>query len=363
MEDDVIKLLQMPLYGKSVSNLEARLGEILLKPLPPEVESMTVLCNSANSVLDNENEVIRPRDRRGRPGGLLRLNKNIPTVVVPDLHARMDFFYSAMMTPIFGTQTILELFAAKQLQMVCVGDAFHSEGHQARRWKLAFDEFQLKYQKHESMDCEMRDSMCLAEMIMEVKRAFPDHFHFLKGNHENILNENGSGNYPFRKFAYEGAMVLEYMKMFYGPIFLKLYAMFEKKLPLLAVGDNFMISHSEPETFFCTDDVVNFRSNQEVVYGLTWTDNGAAQPGSVMQMIMHYLSPETWNEAVYLGGHRPVANAYQTRADGRYLQIHNPQRFQVVILPCGRPADLTIDVINIPDRSMTVREKTRMAKR
>lgn len=41
-------------------------------------------------------------------------------------------------------------------------------------------------------------------MIMVLKTGFPAHFHFLKGNHENIKNDLGGGNSPFRKLVSEG---------------------------------------------------------------------------------------------------------------------------------------------------------------
>ena len=46
----------------------------------------------------------------------------------------------------------------------------------------------------------------------------------------------GSGNHPFVKFALEGVMTLDYMERFYGEEVVMAYALFEKALPLLAVG-------------------------------------------------------------------------------------------------------------------------------
>ena len=37
-----------------------------------------------------------PDDADGRPGGLVLLDRTLSTIVVPDLHARMDFFLSVL---------------------------------------------------------------------------------------------------------------------------------------------------------------------------------------------------------------------------------------------------------------------------
>ncbi|MBN1525175.1 MAG: metallophosphoesterase [Spirochaetales bacterium] len=349
MDDNAQRNKLTPLYGKNTDGLQGRLEEIFSRPFPPKNDPYLMICEEINRVFETEDPRVRPRDKNDNTGGIIFLIKNIPTIVVPDLHARMDFFLSIMLSTKFGYGTTLELLAAGKIQIVCVGDAFHSEGHQAKRWKLAFGEFQDQYRKHAHMDQEMRESMGLMEMVWEVKAAFPYHFHFLKGNHENILNENGSGNYPFRKYAYEGAMVADYMKKFYSAKLLKKYAIMEKNLPLLAIGNNFIISHSEPQKFFPSEKVINYRTNADVVYGLTWTDNDAADEGSVLEMIQHYLPYTVWDHARYFGGHRPVTGAFKERAEGKYLQIHNPGRFQVAYLSPDQPVDIKNNVIVLED--------------
>ena len=162
----------------------------------------------------------------------------------------------------------------------------------------------------------MREGLGTMEMVMETKLAFPAHFHFLKGNHENIANEEGEGNFPFRKFALEGAMVEDYLRRFYGEETLGTWARFEKQLPLLAVGSPFLASHAEPRDFYPRDRVVGYRDDPEVVAGLTWTDNDEAEPGSVAGMLEHYLGLEA-AAARYFGGHRPIGGAYGLRADGQ----------------------------------------------
>ena len=231
-----------------------------------------------------------------------------------------------------------------RLQILCLGDGFHAEGRAIARWQAALDEFKGGYRKHSHIDEEMRESLGVMQMVMALKGAFPNHFHFLKGNHENIANEQGGGNYPFLKFANEGLMVRIYMEHFYGEQLLNTYAEMEKSFALLAVGGTFLASHAEPAWFIPTDEVISYRRLPQVVYGLTWTDNGEAEEESVQRMLEHYLGSEVAGSAYHFGGHRPVHGGYNLRSGGRYVQIHDPQRYSVAVLPPDRPVDLERDI-------------------
>ena len=238
----------------------------------------------------------------------------------------------------------VDRLASGELQILFLGDGFHAEGRAAARWQAALEEFKGGYRKHGHMDAEMRESLGVMEMVMTLKRSFPHHLHFLKGNHENIANEQGGGNYPFLKFANEGLMVRIYMDHFYGEKTLEVYSELEKSFPVLAVGGNFLASHAEPAWFIPREEVVEYRRMPQVVYGLTWTDNGEAEPDSVEQMLEHYLGPEAGADAFHFGGHRPVRGSYNLRSGGRYVQIHDPDRYVVAVLPAGVPIDLDRDI-------------------
>jgi len=294
--------------------------------------------------LNSESEEVRPYDAAGLPGGLLYLHPDLPTVVVPDLHARMELVLSVLAARDDQDLPALDRLEAGQLQILFLGDGFHAEGRAVARWQSALEEFKGGYRKHGNMDEEMRESLGVMQMVMSLKRHFPNHLHFLKGNHENIANEQGEGNYPFLKFANEGLMVRIYMEHFYGEEILSTYAGFEKALPLLAVGGTFLASHAEPAWFIPKHEVIEYRRTPQVVYGLTWTDNEEAEPGSVQQMLEHYLEGETAATAFHFGGHRPVRGGYNLRSDGRYVQIHDPDRYVVAVLPAAQQVDLDRDI-------------------
>jgi hypothetical protein len=309
------------------------------------------LLNACTDVLEGEDQLYRPRDEQNRPGGLVRLEEKT-TMVVPDLHARIPFLQHALAFPVRG-RPFFELMEEGEAQMVCVGDGLHSESRGYQRWQQALKEFIGGFSRHKAMDQEMEEGLGLMELVMRVKCASPRHFHFLKGNHENILNEEGNGNHPFRKYAYEGEMVRSYLDKFYGDPFLQRYAAFERLLPLLAVSGTFLISHAQPKRFFDREEIIRYRSYPDVVYGFTWTDNDEAEEESVKQMLQEFCPGS--DEAFYFGGHRVISGTWKLRADGRYVQLHNPDRWIVAILEPGEAFDPHRDITELDENAEGVR--------
>ena len=299
----------------------------------------------AGDLLADESEAYRPRASDGASGGLVQLDPDRITVVVPDIHARMELvlrMLSHRPESAGRDEQLLTLLHSGEAQLVCVGDYVHAETRAHRRWLAAYEEFADGYVRHEAMDEEMRESLGTVEMLLELKRAVPGSVHLLKGNHENIANAAGGGNLPFGKFAYEGAMVAAYMEQFYGDEVLNAFARVEGLYPLLAVGGHFLVTHAEPQAFYSREDVIEYRSKPEVTFGLTWTPNDGAEAGSVERMLEHYLGTR---DAFHFGGHRPVRGAYALRAEGRYVQLHNPDAQVIAVLSPERSIDLSRDVI------------------
>ncbi len=303
------------------------------------------MLRAAGDLLASESPEYRPRASDGAAGGLVELDPERITVIVPDIHARMDLVLRVLShrpESADRDEQLLTLLQSGEAQLVCVGDYVHAESRAYGRWRNAFEEFSGGYLEHEAMDAEMRESLGTVEILLELKRALPDAVHLLKGNHENISNEEGSGNLPFGKFAYEGAMVAAYMEQFYGDEVLEAFARVEHLYPLLAVGPHFLVTHAEPQAFYSRSDVIEYRNKPEVVFGLTWTPNDGAEAGSVEQMLSHYLGT---TDALHFGGHRPVRGAYAVRAEGRYVQLHNPDAEIIAVLAPERPIELSRDVI------------------
>ncbi|MCG8481203.1 MAG: metallophosphoesterase [Spirochaetales bacterium] len=328
-----------------------RLRRIAADPKPPSADELASDMEGVCEVLADEDPSLRPRDESGRPGGLIRLRPELPAVVVPDIHARVDLMTTVLSAsfPEHGIDVpLLSALAADRAQLVMVGDYVHGEARARARWVRAFEEFTEGYRHHAAMDEEMRESLAVLRIVAVLKSTYPDRVHGLKGNHENITNEEGAGNHRFGKFVYEGAMVAAYMQRFYRGEATEAVYRFEKSLPLMAVGARYVVTHAEPERLFRSEEIVEYRDRPDVVEGLTWTDNDAAQDGSVAATLAHYLPHCSEGEAIHLGGHRPVTGRYALRAGGRYVQFHNPSRLIVALPPANRRFDPERDVVELP---------------
>ena len=311
----------------------------------PDFTDLRRILDVVISILENENPLIRPRDRFGKPGGLILLNPNITTVIVPDLHARTGYISTLIEMNLDG-KSLLNRLAEGSLQLVCVGDGFHSEARGADRWRRAWKEYNNGFRRHRNMDEEMTEGLSLMAMVMILKASYPENFHFLRGNHENVMNIEGGGHRPFGKYAWEGQMVRDWFIEFPGVELLNAWADFENLLPLLAVGSRFLVSHAEPRKFYPRDRLIEYRDDDELIFDFIWTGNGEAEPGSVEKMLEHYLGADS-EGSLYFGGHRPVSGLYSLRADNRFVQIHNPERYVAAVLESGRNPDPRRDIYDI----------------
>jgi hypothetical protein len=336
----------MGIVGELLTAIEERIS----RNSPPPPEQLATDIESVCQVLETESEEWRPRDDNGMPGGIIYLKEEVPTVVLPDIHGRIGLIVATLERsfPEIGIDTpLLKAIDDGEAYIVMVGDYVHGEARVRTRWLNAFEEFQGGYRRHDAIDAEMFENLTVLQLFALLKRSYPDRVHGLKGNHENVANEDGRGNHPFGKFAYEGAIVAEYMNRFYpGRPFDAVYRL-EHDLPLLTVGSKFLVSHAEPLDPYTREDILNYRTRPEVVEGLTWTDNGAASAGSVAAMLDHFLPAVEEERRVYLGGHRPVTGLYALRADGEYVQFHNPTRQIAAILPVHTSFDPEIHVVEM----------------
>ncbi len=300
--------------------------------------------------LNNEAGDIRPAGSDGQPGGLVLL-RSLPTIVVPDLHARVGYLEALLdWIPPGNTHTVYQGLSAGELQVVCVGDGFHAEARGIQRWLTALEEFLGDYRKHKAMDKEMSESLGVMMIVMELKSSFPGYFHFLKGNHENIANENSLDNRSFRKFVYEGAMVTDWFRKFMGEETFDKYYEFEKKLPVFAVGNRFCVTHAEPRRHHSKHELIEAMIHREIVFDLTWTANGEAEIDSVDRYLDEYFPGD--QQARIFGGHRPVAGCFNTRAGGKYLQIHNPDKYIAVYIRDMSDFSTMRDILILPEKGV-----------
>lgn len=293
-----------------------------------EIDFDTLKGNLSKTIeiLLNEPSYIRPSAPHGKPGGLILLNTDIPTIIIPDLHGRRTFLMETLFYTGSSGISHLNLMLEGKLNIVCVGDGMHSEQRGQKRWLKALGEYKLKSKQTPALDEEMIESYSLMQMVMQLKISAPNHFHFLKGNHENVLSEEGNGNHPFAKFALESPMTREWTGSVFGKKFIQQYARFEKLLPILAVGKNFLVSHAEPKQYYPARQIVDYNHHPDVIEGLTWTENDMAETGSVEKMLAQFFPEYDISRLYYFGGHRQVNGKYSARANGRYIQVNHPHK-------------------------------------
>ena len=239
----------------------------------------------------------------------------------------------------------MQALEQKKIDLVCVGDAVHTELF-SLRWKLISAEFEQGIHTGHYMQDEMIATLSTLCAIMSLKILFPQNFHFLKGNHENILNSNLGGDYAFYKYADEGEMVKRFIQEYYDEKLLNLIAQYENLLPLVAYGKNYVVSHAEPADTFTAEQLIDARFEEGVVEGLIWTRNGQVKKQTVVPIMNELLGKKSAKKALYFSGHRPVKENYALRQDGRLVQIHNPHKQNIVLVEPDHNFDFEKDIIN-----------------
>ena len=315
---------------------------------PSEDEAASYL-REAVSVLENEKTFYRPVSSSGKSGGLLDFTaSDAPVILVPDLHARFNFLLKLLkFKPSFSKgKNVLELLNEKQLYVICAGDAWHSEGRCAERWRKSLEEYKNGNILCSGMKEEMRENFMTLFFIMEIKKHFAENFHFLKGNHENILNENADGNYSFYKYALEGEMTRAFIESFYSENVLMLLSRWEKNLPVCAAFPSFCITHAEPLTFYKKRDIISFRNNPELIKAFTWTRNGEAMENSVARLF-HELTGKDSSLALWFAGHRPVDGKFFYRQGKSLIQFHNPSQMNVAVVLPEKKFDPVTDIVSV----------------
>ena len=316
--------------------------------LPAEKEIVKI-ASDAVKVLEKEIKAYRPVSDDDVPGGLIDFSSlEQDVILVPDLHARPDFMLRLLDSNILEPN-VLTALEEKRCTVLCVGDCFHTEttGFCANRWKKAY----YSWEEGKS-DCpEMREEMhdCLATILplMILKKTFPENFHFLKGNHENILNETGNGNYAFRKYSNEGQMVFDFVEEVYSQKLIDVLDSYEKLLPIVALFRTFAVSHAEPCVPCSRKEIIDYRKNDSVILNFTWTDNGEAEKNSVVEQLRCLDEKIDVENFLWFGGHRPVKGKYALRQDGKYIQFHNPTQMNIVHVHADGSFDLDKDIVSV----------------
>ena len=314
-------------------------------------EYISTLAENVSELLENEITPYRPAASDGNPGSLLEFKNDLPAIIVPDIHARPYFLQNILKYPLPAdflspSSTVEEALKNKFINVICVGDSIHTE-LTVDRWYCIEEEFKKNIITGPFMKAEMKDCLSALAGLMNLKLLYPENFHFLKGNHENILNQNEGGDFAFRKYADEGYMVRRFISEYYGDDVLYLISCWEKALPLVAVGSNYVVSHAEPLKAYSREKLIDARSYPEVVNGLIWTRNGDVKTNTAREIMKKLLAPEKVAESYYFAGHRPVYENYALRQDGGFIQIHNPYRQNIALVSNDKTFNPESDIVGV----------------
>ena len=325
-----------------------KINNILTSGSLPSYDYFFQLLNETSECLENEKAEYRAAATDGKCGSLLDFHTDeTPLVVIPDLHARPYFLLNILDYQIFEDATVFEAVAAGRLRLLSVGDILHTERGTRERWAAAQAEFHRDIFTGPAISAEMQDGLSLLCALLELKKEYPAFVHILKGNHENILNETGGGDFSFRKFVDEGEMCRCFVQEYYGDDILYLMNCVEKSLPLFYFGKRCSVSHAEPARAFSRQELVDAKNYEEVVRGLIWTGNGEAEEKSARVTVQNLFDSRVPKGYLYLGGHRPVQGNYKILQDGFYIQIHNPGKQNIVFVRSERPLNLESDIVEV----------------
>lgn len=271
---------------------------------------------------------------------IVQLSPHLKTIVIPDVHARTSFLSNVLKQKDKATgKTYGQLLKAKKIQVVVVGDGMHAESRAASRWAEAEANPDGK-----AMRAEIGESLGTMKQIMDFKAAYPKHFHYLKGNHDNITDRNRGGDFGVVKYTEigEGRLVKNFLTKNFGKDFIKRYDQFERSLPIVAVGKDLAISHSGPLKAMKPADIG--KRDGKAVENFTWTDltRNSGQQARVVDKQLKLLGQES---GTYLAGHRETGNkAY--RRQGRFVQVNADNRMHFVVVDPAKKFNAKTDVRN-----------------
>jgi len=244
-------------------------------------------------------------------------------VILPDLHAQRDYLVAALKMPLQGS-TVWQLLQKGQVNLLCLGDGMHGENRVQARWLEAEQDY-LAGRPSLALQAEMTESLGLLKMVMDLKLAFPQHFYFVRGNHEDI-----NPSLPFRKFTQVGEsnLVKAWTMQHMGDKFLQEWHACEQAMPLIAEGSSFVASHSPPGAPVTRQQVS--QRGAEAFRACTWSDNTRWRIGGAEEQAF-LANCRAWKvtpERPWIAGHRKVEGAlYRSQCQGRLIQI-NPLDYQ-----------------------------------
>ena len=221
----LVLLLALPAGASARGTGQARIK----RPVPRGSWNARLLSNkSYREAFTAASKVLRCQS------GMVRLDRKLPTIVIPDLHGRKDYLDAVLANrdPSSG-RTYRELLRKKKVQVVCLGDVMHTE-IRGTLWRRGFTPGAMRK--------EMAESLGTLKHVAELKVAHPDNFHMVRGNHDDVGPARGSA----RGLPRQIRQTRKFVESNLGKPLLRDLAGLFAALPVAASGKGFYASHSNP---------------------------------------------------------------------------------------------------------------------
>jgi len=265
-----------------------RLRDIFGGPLELLPRDEALLLIEAVNLLLHE-EIYRPRDSRGLPGGLLELPHTVTPILVADLHAQVDNLLTVL-----SQNAFLEAIEEGSAVLVILGDAVHSEV-----------DGQLR---------EMAGSMLLMDLIFRLKLRFPKQVFYVRGNHDSFSEDIAKDGIP------QGLLWAKELSERRGTAYLKAMGEFYRLLSYVVVSEDFIACHAAaPKTKVSREMLVQIHDH----------------PGLILELI---------NNRLYRANRPQGYNRRDVKRFRRALQVEPGTPFIVGHTPIDREQTLWLNV-------------------
>ena len=323
--------------GAAVASLGGSLGltlqHLILEAQRSQVEDKSVYSQNLKATTHLQQQ----------SSGVAELPQGIPTLVLPDLHGRRDFLLKALSRELQGGRAF-ELLKAGRLNVVCLGDGMHAEGRAQGRWQMAEAARLQGHSNSAAMEAEMLENLSTMKMVMLLKQAFPSNFHYIRGNHDEVLGS-------YKKYADkvpESQLVRDWMETRFGRDFVGQWSAFEESMPLATRGENFVTTHAAPGQSLSRQQIKE--RNPRAFKVLAWTDNRqwGENDAARRRQFAGNLAEMGIPNGHWVVGHRQVEEGlFRSQMGGQLVQINDPRQEVVALIPSGTAFNPKRDVFRL----------------
>ncbi len=228
----------------------------------------------------------RSKNSYGNPGGLIDLIKiNKPVIIVGDLHGAID-----NLKAIIDHEDNEEKLRKGELIMIIIGDGVHND--------------QTGYMK------EMDSSLLVLEEIYRLILTYGENVLYIRGNHDTFERR------LTKSAIQQGLEFQNYLTEFKGESYVTATDEFFESLPLLILGEKFVITHGGPIRHGAgRHEIIDIEDNSDYYNQLIWNrlHEFRGTPSlkeygedDIRKMIAKLEMPE---DSFFIVGHNPMWNS------------------------------------------------------